>query len=171
MISKEMNKAINEQINKEIYSAYLYLGMSAWAERNGMPGVGNWFAVQTQEELAHAQRFFQYIIRRGATVELAAIAKPDGDFKTILDLFEKSLAHEKIVTASINSLVDIAVKERDHATGAFLQWFVNEQVEEEENVNRIIDQIQLTGPGGGGMFMIDRELAARVFVAPTAAAT
>lgn len=170
MISKEMSKAINEQINKELYSAYLYMGMSGWAERNGLPGAGNWFFVQTQEELTHVQRFYQYLIRQGATVELEAIAKPGQKYKSALDLFEKALDHEKFVTASIYGLVDIAVKERDHATEVFLQWFVNEQVEEEENANRIIDQLKLAGPAGGGLFMIDRELAARVFAPPTATA-
>ncbi len=170
MISKDMSKAINEQINKELYSAYLYLGMSGWAERNGMPGSGNWFFVQTQEELSHVQRFYQYILRQGAGIQLDAIAKPGQTYESALDLFEKALAHEQLITASINSLVDIAVKERDHATEVFLQWFVNEQVEEEENAGKIIDQLRLAGPTGGGMFMIDRELATRVFAPPAAGA-
>lgn len=170
MISKAMTEALNSQINKEIYSSYLYLGMSAFAARKGMQGVSNWFFVQTQEELTHAQRIYDYILRQGAGVELDAIAKPDHAFKSVLDLFEKSLEHERFVTASINALVDLAVKERDHATEVFLQWFVNEQVEEEESVATIIDQIRLAGETGGGMFMIDRELAARVFTPPVAAA-
>jgi ferritin len=170
MISKQMSKAINEQINKELFSAYLYLGMSGWAERNGLPGAGNWFFVQTQEELAHIQRFYQYLLRQGASLSLEAIAKPEQVYKSALDLFEKGLAHEKFVTASINGLVDLAVKEKDHATEVFLQWFVNEQVEEEENGNRIIDQLKLAGPAGGGLFMIDRELATRVYTPPAAAA-
>ncbi len=171
MISKEMNKAINEQINKEIYSAYLYFGMAGWSEKNGMPGVGNWFFIQCQEELTHSQRFYQYLLRQGAAVELDAIGKPGQIYDSALDAFEKTLEHEKFVTASINSLVDLAVKERDHATEVFLQWFVNEQVEEEENAGKIIDQLKLAGPTGGGMFMIDRELGARVFVPPAAETT
>lgn len=171
MISKKMANSLNAQINKELYSAYLYLDMSGRAERNGMPGVANWFFVQTQEELSHVQKFYQYILRQGATVELESIAKPDVDSKTALALFEKALSHEQFVTKSISDLVDVAVKERDHATEIFLQWFVNEQVEEEQNASAIIDQLKLAGPAGGGMFMIDRELAARVFVPPTPAAT
>jgi len=169
MISKDMTKALNEQINKELFSAYLYLDLSARAERSGMPGVANWFFIQNQEELTHAQMFYKYVLRQGATIDLAAIAKPAVKCKTALEMFEKTLEHEQIVTASINNLVDIAVKEKDHATEVFLQWFVNEQVEEEQNACAIIDQLKLAGPSGGGLFMIDRELAARVFVAPTAA--
>ncbi len=168
MISKEMAGALNEQINKEAYSSYLYLSMSGYAERNGMPGVANWFFVQAQEELTHAQGFYQYILRQGADVELEAIAKPERAFESALDLFEKALAHEQFITASINQLSDLAITLRDHATKNFLEWFVNEQVEEEENANKIIDQIRLAGPGGNGLFMIDRELATRVFIPPTA---
>jgi len=166
MISKDMTKALNDQINKEIYSAYLYMGMSAFAERKGMPGIANWLTIQTQEELSHAQKFYQYVLRQGATIALEAIAKPEFKGDTALDLFADVLVHEKLVTASINNLVDIAVKERDHATEVFLQWFVNEQVEEEENACRIIDQLKLAGPAGGGLFMIDRELATRVYTPP-----
>lgn len=171
MISKEMAKAINEQINKELFSAYIYLDMSGRAERGGMPGVAHWFFIQTQEELAHVQKFYQYVLRQGASVDLQAIAKPALKCKTALEFFVKALEHEQFITASINGLVDIAVKERDHATEVFLQWFVNEQVEEEQNASQIIDQLKLAGPSGGGMFMIDRELAARVFVPPAVAAT
>jgi len=171
MISKKMTAALNDQINKELYSAYLYVGMSAFSERKGMPGIANWLGVQTQEELSHVQKFYQYILRQGSTVALEAIDKPSFKGETALELFEQVLEHEKLVTASINNLVDIAVKERDHATEVFLQWFVNEQVEEEENVCRIIDQLKLAGPTGGGLFMIDRELATRVYAPPAPAAT
>jgi len=171
MISKDMTTALNEQINKEIYSAYLYMGMSAFAERKGMPGIANWLTIQTQEELSHAQKFYQYVLRQGATVELEMIDKPAFKGETALELFEQVLEHEKLITASINNLVDIAVKERDHATEVFLQWFVNEQVEEEENACGIIDQLKLAGPAGGGLFMIDRELATRVYTPAAATAT
>lgn len=171
MISKKMTAALNDQINKELYSAYLYVGMSAFAERKGMPGIANWLGVQNQEELSHVQKFYQYVLRQGSTVALEAIAKPTFKGESAVELFEQVLEHEKLVTASINNLVDIAVKERDHATEVFLQWFVNEQVEEEENVCRIIDQLKLAGPVGGGLFMIDRELATRVYTPPAPAAT
>lgn len=169
MLSDKVTKALNEQINRELFSAYMYLGMSAYAENNGMPGVANWFFVQTQEELTHSQRFYAYLIRQGAEVKLDAIAKPECEFDSALDLFTKALEHERYITASINSLVDVAVEQRDHATEVFLQWFVNEQVEEEENACQIIDQLKMAGDVGGGLFMIDRELAARVFTPPATA--
>jgi len=171
MISKKMTAALNDQINKELYSSYLYVGMSAYSERKGMPGIANWLGVQAQEELSHVQKFYQYILRQGSSVALESIAKPSFKGETALELFEQVLEHEKLVTASINNLVDIAVKERDHATEVFLQWFVNEQVEEEQNVCGIIDQLKLAGPAGGGLFMIDRELATRVYAPPAPAAT
>ncbi|MFU8779873.1 MAG: ferritin [Kiritimatiellia bacterium] len=163
MITVKMAKALNEQINKELYSAYLYLAMSADAQNKGMPGVANWFYVQTQEELGHVQRFYQYLLRQNAVVELDAIAKPEVKAQTALDLFKAGLAHEKFITASIHSLVDVAVEQKDRATEVFLQWFVNEQVEEEENACGIIDQLKLAGDVGSGLFMIDRELATRVY--------
>jgi ferritin len=166
MISNDMAKALNDQINKELYSAYLYLGMSAHAERHGMPGIAKWLFIQTQEEMSHAQKIYQYVLRQGAVIELEQIDKPHVDAENALALFEQVLDHEKLVTASINNLVDIAVKERDHATEVFLQWFVNEQVEEEENACQIIDQLKLAGSAGGGLFMIDRELSKRVFTPP-----
>lgn len=166
MLSKSMTNALNEQINKELFSAYLYLAMSAHAADAGMPGVANWFYVQTQEELSHVQRFYDYLLRQGERVELDAIAKPDKTFDSALDMFTKGLEHERFITKSINELVDLALENRDHATEVFLQWFVNEQVEEEENANNIIDQLKLAGEGGSGLFMIDRELATRTFAPP-----
>lgn len=168
MITDKMATALNEQINKELYSAYLYLAMSAYAENKGMPGVANWFAVQTQEELGHVQRFYQYMIRQGAVVELDAIDKPVVEGTSALDLFTKGLEHERFITASVHQLVEVAHEQKDRATEVFLQWFVNEQVEEEENAHAIIDQLKLAGDVGGGLFMIDRELAARVYTPPAA---
>ena len=170
MITEKMAKALNEQINKELYSAYLYLAMSADAQNKGMPGIANWFNVQTQEELSHAQRIYQYILRQNAVVTLEAVEKPSFEVNSALDMFKASLKHEQFITASIHSLVDIAIEEKDRATEIFLQWFVNEQVEEEENACGIIDQLTLAGSDGSGLFMIDRELAARVFTAPAAGA-
>ena len=171
MITEKMTKALNVQINKELYSAYLYMAMSARAQEKGLPGVANWFFVQTQEELSHAQRIYQYLIRQNAIVSLDAIDKPVVDVETPLAMFEKGLEHEKFITASINDLVEVALAEKDRATEIFLQWFVNEQVEEEENACGIIDQLKLAGDGGSGLFMIDRELATRVFTPPAADAT
>lgn len=170
MITSKMAGAINEQINRELYSAYLYMAMSAFASKKGLPGVANWFYVQTQEELGHVQRFYQYLVRQNADVVLDAVKKPVVKAKTALDLFEKGLEHEKFITASIHSLVDVAAGEKDRASEVFLQWFVNEQVEEEENASAIIDQLKLAGDGGSGLFMIDRELSTRVYApAPPAA--
>ncbi len=166
MLSDKMTKALNGQINRELYSAYLYLGMSAHSAHVGMPGVANWFYVQTQEELGHVQRFYQYIVRQGAKVELETVQKPTGEFASALDMFSKALEHERFITKSINELVDVAVEQRDHASEVFLQWFVNEQVEEEENACNIIDQLKLAGDVGSGLFMIDRELATRTYTPP-----
>ena len=170
MITDKMSAALNAQINKELYSAYLYMAMSADAEQKGLPGVANWFFVQTQEELSHAHRIYTYLIRQNATVSLEAIEKPVVKADTALAMFEKGLEHEKFVTASIHELVDVALEEKDRATEVFLQWFVNEQVEEEENACGIIDQLKLAGEGGSGLFMIDRELSTRVFAPPAAEA-
>lgn len=168
MISDKMTTALNGQINKELYSAYLYMAMSASAEDKGVPGIANWFFVQAQEELSHAQRIYHYMIRQSAAVALEAIDKPVVEAKTPLAMFEKSLEHEQFITSSIHELVDVATSEKDRATEVFLQWFVNEQVEEEENAGNIIDQLRLAGDGGSGLFMIDRELASRSFVPPAA---
>ncbi len=166
MITEKMSVALNTQINKELYSAYLYMAMSAHAQQKGLPGVANWFFVQTQEELSHAQRIYAYLIRQNAAVTFEAIEKPVIDVETPLAMFEKGLEHEKYVTASIHALVDVALEEKDRATEVFLQWFVNEQVEEEENACGIIDQLKLAGEAGSGLFMIDRELATRTFAPP-----
>ena len=163
MLSKKMAEALNGQINKEMYSAYLYLAMSAYSEHQGLKGFANWFNVQYQEEMTHAMKIYSYVQDQGAQVKLLTIEEPPVDFGTPLDMFEKTLAHEQFVTKSINELVDLALKEKDHATQIFLQWFVTEQIEEEANDNEIIDQLKLVGKDGHGIFMIDKELGARVF--------
>ena len=166
MLSDRMEKAINKQINAEIYSAYLYLSMSAYAENAGLRGVAHWLFVQMQEEMTHAQRFYLYLIRVGARARLAAIEQPPAEFKTTLNVFEEVLKHERKVTASINALADLAIQDKDHATGVLLNWFVDEQVEEESNATEIIAKLKLAGGKGEGLFMIDKDLAARVFVPP-----
>jgi Ferritin-like protein len=163
MISENMIDALNEQINKEIYSAYLYMSMSAHSTYAGLNGFANWFMVQYQEEMTHAMKIYTYINDQGEKVKLAAIAQPPIDFDSSLDMFEKTLEHEEFVTKSINELVDLAIKENDHATNIFLQWFVTEQVEEESNDNEIIAKLKLVGGEGNGLFMLDKELAQRVF--------
>jgi ferritin len=168
MISQKMVDALNVQINKELFSSYLYLSMSSYAAHTGLPGVANWFYIQAQEELAHVERFHGYINRQGQRVILDAIEKPESEFASALAMFEAALTHEQYVTGRVNDLVNLAVEERDHASQIFLQWFVTEQVEEEENASDIIAKLKLAGDQGGGLFMIDKELAARVFVPPAA---
>lgn len=166
MISKTMTDALNRQINAEVYSAYLYQSMAAYATYTGMKGVANWLNVQAKEEMAHAQIFYQYINSQGEQVILYAIEQPPSEFESVGDIFEQKLAHEKKITGLINDLANLAQDERDHATANFLQWFVDEQVEEEGNARDILDKFKLTGGQGNGLFMIDSELAARVFVMP-----
>ena len=167
MLSKKMLNALNVQINKEMYSAYLYMSMSAYSQYIGLRGFANWFMVQYQEEMGHAMRIYDYVNNQGEKVMLKAIDEPPAEFESPLDMFEKTLTHEKFVTKSINELVGLAISEKDHATNIFLQWFVTEQVEEEANDNEIIDNIKLAGDQASGLFMVDKELSARVFVANT----
>jgi len=166
MISEKMVNALNEQINKEIYSAYLYMSMSAYSTFIGLRGFANWFMVQYQEEMTHAMKIYDYVNDQGTQVKLMAISQPPTDFESPLDMFEKTLDHEKFVTKSINGLVDLAIEEKDHATNIFLQWFVTEQIEEEGNDNDIIAKLKLVGSEGNGLFILDKELAQRVFTPP-----
>jgi ferritin len=163
MVSKKIEKALNGQINKEMYSAYLYMAMSTFSDFKGLKGFSNWFYVQYQEEMEHAMRLYQYIQGQGGQVELMAIEKPPKDFGSPMDMFEATLKHEQFITKSINELMDLAVAEKDHATQIMLQWFVSEQIEEESNDNEIIDKLKLMGKEGNGLFMIDKDLAARIF--------
>jgi ferritin len=168
VLSKGIVEALNKQLNREIYSAYLYLSMSAYSTYKGLKGFANWFMVQYQEEMAHAMKFYDYVNDQGGQVQLMAVAKPPTKFGSPLDMFEKVLEHEKFVTKCIHDLVNLAIDEKDHATKIFLQWFVTEQIEEEANDNDIIAKLKLVGKDGNGLFMIDKELATRVFVPPAA---
>lgn len=162
MKSKKMEAALNKQINEELHSAYVYLAMAAEADRMKLPGFVNWFKMQYQEELAHADRIFNFILERDGEVELEAIAQPTiGKDETPLSLFEKALEHEQHISQCIFNLKDLASAESDHATDVFLEWFVNEQVEEEANARGVIDQLQMVEGNPNGLFMIDRELAGR----------
>jgi ferritin len=151
------------QITKELYSAFLYLSMSSFSQNLGHKGFANWFFVQYQEEMEHAIRIYQYVLNQGEHVRLSAIDKPPVEFKSALDMIQKTLDHEKTVTKSINRLVDLALKEKDHATHVFLGWYVTEQVEEEANPAEIIGRLKVAGSEGSGLFIIDKELEARVF--------
>lgn len=166
MLTKKMEEALNEQINAELYSSYLYLSMSAYFVRKNLSGFAHWMNVQAQEEAAHAMIFFNYVNERGGKVELKAIAKPDMEWKDAIKVFEAVQKHEQKVTSLINNLVDVAIKEKDHATNNKLQWFVAEQVEEEANVGEILEQLKLVEGKGQGLLLLDRELKTRVFVNP-----
>jgi ferritin len=166
MLTKKMEEAINGQINKEMYSAYLYMAMSAHSTSLGLDGFAKWFMTQYHEEMFHAMKFYEYVNDQGGTISLKAIETPMSDFSSPLDMFEKTLKHEQFVTKSINELVELAIEEHDHATQGFLQWYVMEQVEEEKNDNEIIAKIKLAGESGPGLFMLDKELGARAVTIP-----
>ena len=166
MLNPKIQEAFNKQINAELYSSYLYLSMSAYFESISLKGFANWMRVQAQEEVLHAMKFYTFVNERGGAVNLTAIDGPPVKWDSPLNTFEEVARHEQKVTGMINNLVDLAITERDHAANAFLQWFVTEQVEEEASADEVIQQLKLTGKEGGGLFMIDRELAARVFTMP-----
>ena len=166
MISKQTAAAINTQINREFFSAYLYLAMATHFSANGLAGSANWMQQQAQEELFHGMKMFAYVNGRGGRVILESIAKPPHQWKTTLQVFEDVLAHEQKVTGLINDLVDLAIAEKDHATNNFLQWFVAEQVEEEDNAGTLVNKLKLIGKDANGLFMLDTELAQRKFVLP-----
>jgi len=168
MITKNLQTAIVEQLNKEFHSAYLYLGMSAYCSQEGFNGASSWFLVQYQEEVAHGMKMFKYLEDQGAEISLPEIKGVKVKYKSLLDVFKKSLFHEQYMTKNLNNLSDIAMKEKDHATYNLLQWYVTEQVEEESTVNAIIDHITLVGDSGYGLFTIDKELSSRTFIDPTA---
>lgn len=157
---------IEEQINKEFYSAYLYLAMSNYAESKGFKGISNWFIVQSQEELDHAMKFYNYIHSMGETLELGAIDKPEPRWNSIIDVFENGLTHEKYVTQRIHKLMDIAHEVKDYAAISMLQWFVNEQIEEESSFRDILDKLKLTGGDVNYLMVLDGELGQRVRTPP-----
>ena len=163
MINKRMEDAINKQINEEIYSAYLYLSMSAWFDSIGLKGFANWMMVQYKEEMDHATKFYKYLQSQGATVRLMAIKEPPQKWESPLHAFEETLRHEQHITKCINDLVDLAEELKDRATYNMLQWFINEQVEEEENDREIIDMLKMVEGSKHGIFMIDKELAERQY--------
>jgi len=167
MLSKKMEKVINGQLNKEMYSAYLYMAMSSYANSQGLKGIAHWFMVQYHEEMVHAMKFFEYLQNQGNEVALEAIAKPAGLFTTALSLYEAALEHEHFITRSIYDLVDCAVEEHDHASKAFLDWYVTEQVEEEKNATEIVQTLKMIGDNSAALYLYDKELAARTVTVPT----
>jgi ferritin len=170
MLEEKMEKALNGQINAELYSSYLYLSMSAWFRTQDLPGFANWMRVQAQEELAHAMKFFDYVAERGGRARLAAIEAPEKEWASPQDAFEQVAAHERKVTGLIHGLVDLAQETKDHAANLFLQWFVEEQVEEEASASEVLAQAKRAADGAA-VYMLDRELGARVFTPPAEEST
>lgn len=166
MLSEKVEKALNAQINAEFWSAYLYLSMSADAMQKGYKGIANWFSIQFQEEQAHAQIFVNYVLSRGGKVTLAPIAAVKTEWASSLEMFQDTLQHEQTVTSLIDELCHIAMAEKDFATSNMLNWFVTEQVEEEDNARTIIDQLKMVEGNSVGLYMIDKELAARTYTVP-----
>ncbi len=166
MLNARMREALNDHMAKEFYSAYLYMSMSAHSSSTGLKGFATWFMVQYHEEMAHAMTIYDYLNRQGAKVRLLEIKEPPSGYDSMLDIFEKTLEHERYMTKNINELVDLAIKENDHATKIMMQWFVSEQVEEEDNVDNILKRLKLVGNDANGLFMMDSELGQRVVRMP-----
>jgi ferritin len=169
MIKGKLEKAINSQINAELYSSYLYLSMSSYFSSINLNGFANWMRVQAQEEVTHAMKFYDYVIERGGRVIAAAIEAPPTEWDSPLNVLEHVYAHEQKVTGLINDLVNLSVSEKDHATTAFLQWFVTEQVEEESSADEVVQKLKLIGGKGSGLLMLDQQLEQRVFTPPAQA--
>ena len=166
MLKEKIQKELNKQINEELYSAYIYLAMNAYFESLNLKGFANWMRIQVQEELVHVMKFYDFIVERGGRVRLDKVEKPPVEWKSPIDAFEAAYAHEQHITERINTLVNLAIEEKDHATNAMLQWFVTEQVEEEATASDIVARLELAGDSRGGLFMLDNELKARVFTPP-----
>lgn len=171
MINEKVGKILNEQVNKELYSAYLYLSMSAYFSDIGLLGFANWMRVQFQEEQAHAMFIYDFLLDRGEEVILTAIAAPPTTWANPLNVMEEVLKHEVYVTGLINNIVSVAEEIKDRATMSYMNWFVDEQVEEEANAKEIIDKLKLIGDDKSALYLLDKDLAARVFVQPVIKAT
>ncbi len=167
MLNPKMEQELNQQINAEYWSAYFYLSMAAYFDHIGLPGCANWMRIQYQEEISHALKFFDYVVERGGRVKLSPVDEVPHEWNGVINVFEETLKHEQKVTGLINNLMDVAIEEKDHAAKSFLQWYVDEQVEEESGVQTIIDQLKMVEGKGNGLFMIDKELGSRIFVDST----
>ena len=161
MMTNKMEKALNEQINEELFSAYLYLAMSAWFESQNLPGFASWMKVQAREENGHAMKFFDYVSERRGRVVLKAIKEPGKEWKSPLAAFEAALEHEQYITGCINDLVNLSAAEKDHATAGLLQWFVKEQVEEEASADRIVQMLKMAANAPGALLMLDHQMGER----------
>lgn len=167
MLNERIEKMLVEQMNFEISSAYIYLAMGAYLDSCDMPGLANWMKVQWQEEIFHATKMYDYIVDRGGRIVMEGIAAPQDEWGSVLAVFEHALRHEQTVTEKINKLMTAAIEEHDHATRSFLNWYVDEQIEEEANVEGIIKHLKMVKDSGHGMYMLDKELSTRVFVQPS----
>jgi len=170
MINEKIEKALNAQLNKEFFSSYLYLSMSSYFESKNLTGMSAWMKIQADEEHLHAMKFYAYVIQKGGRAILTSIETPKSDWKSVVEVFEDTYTHEQFITASIDELVHLSLEVKDYATHNFLQWFVTEQVEEEANVTKIIDDLKMVGENNYGIFMLDRELGARQPAPPAPAA-
>jgi ferritin len=162
MLSQKLQDALNDQINAEYYSSYLYLAMSAHCESINLTGFAHWMRLQSKEEMDHALKILGYLLERRADVELKAIDKPPKSWDSPVAIFEQTMKHEQMVTKRIDDLVNLAIADKDHATQAFLQWFVSEQVEEEARADSILQKVKAVGGSAGGLFMLDHHLGGRV---------
>jgi len=167
MLAQKMEDALNEQLNREMYSAYLYMAMSSHCTNKGFKGFANWFMVQYHEEMFHAMKIYEYINLQGGKAVLQALPQPPSTFASPLEMYTKTLEHEQFITRSINDLMELAIAKKDHASQIFLQWYVTEQVEEENNDNEIIAQLVIIKDDPNGLMMLDRELAGRITTVPT----
>jgi len=168
MIDERMNEAINKQINAELWSAYIYYSMAHWLEAEDLPGMAQWMHAQTLEEMFHADKFARYVNERGGRVLLDAIDAPETEWASPMAIFEHALEHEQWVTSNINGLMDLAIELNDHASKNFLVWYVDEQVEEEDHVGGVLAQLRRIGDSPNALYMLDKELGARVFTPPSA---
>jgi len=160
-MDKKLQKAFNDQIKNELYSAYIYLAMAAYFETKNLPGFAHWMKVQYKEEVSHAMKMFEFLNDRGVRVLLQSIAQPTLEYSSALEVFEETLKHEKKVTALINALYELAKQVNDNASSVFLHWFISEQVEEEKNAAQIIETLKIAKPEGPALIMLDRELSKR----------
>lgn len=161
MLNPKVEAAMNDQLQQELQSAYVYLGMSAYAEQHSFPGMGQWLRSQWEEELAHAMKFYNFILDRGSNVQLKTLEGPASQYSSMLDVFEQALEHERSVTRSINHLYALVAEEKDFASQAWLDWFATEQVEEEKSVGQIVDDLKRIGDRGDGLYVLDRALGKR----------
>ena len=161
MLSKAVQDALNKQVRDELYSAYLYLSMAAYFETQSLPGFATWMRAQSEEEVSHAMKLFDFVNERGGRVELHAIEKPPVEFESPRDVFEMTYEHEQKVTSLIHNLYEVALEEDDYAAQVMLHWFIDEQVEEEDNVSQILDTLERIGDKDQGLIMLDRELGRR----------